>query len=858
MEVDSLNIQITADVANAAQSIGSVENELNKLGESADSAGSDVSKLVSEMSAAASNMTSVSTNIDASSSGLAGFQSNIDAVASTLQGLNFKFDFLKSSVESSYSAFDGASVSVSNLSSASEASAAALNNIASATDGFGSRMGELQTSTSGTAEGMAALQRELTDALSQMRSFSDNMGTAGKDAEDAAKKIKELSTQVKNIPNKQVTDLAAGFRSLKGIVATLGIGKFIKDSNDAYKVQMQNELKLAAHMKHRMNATDDEIRSIKELASAQQQIGVIGDEIQLAGAQQLTTYARQASTLRTLIPAMNNLIAQNAGYEASTGDATSAADMLGRALNGQYTSLKRMGVTFTEAQENVLKYGNESQRAAVLADAINSKVGNMNELLANTPTGKFKQLKNELGDLQEETGATFQPLISSVVPVFRQVMTDLREPILAISGGISTIASAFTQLDSPFLKFILYGAVAASIINKLKLAMGGTAAGLLLLGTALAFIVGRTQEEQETVGDIVTNAMNAATSATDSASEAASNYSDELGEVGKAVSRLAGFDTITKLSGGSQGSLAASLYNENDINIGNDIADGLNDAKDAANELQDAFNSLKMPEIDFSSIVQGAMKTGSDLWKVIFGSEDEQYDALKRLNSGIEKIFGPEWTQFWQDVGSDIYNIFGGDDSQAYKGWYDLNEKVKGLFGEDFSAFWQDVGSDIYSIVNGDESQIYKGWLGLRDRVKDLFGKEFTDHFEGLGSYIYTLLHPDTAQNVSEWKDSYVGTMSGMADIVGMFNPYSADLMRLSAEAMDSINPINPYEIFLTGNYAAQDRYDVPMSLGTNWRNGGVPTDSITVNFNVDGEQVASAVVNQQDMQSETTNFRNR
>ena len=124
---------------------------------------------------------------------------------------------------------------------------------------------------------------------------------------------------------------------------------------------MQNELKLTAHMKHRMNATDDEIRSIKELASEQQKIGVIGDEIQLAGAQQLTTYARQSSTLKTLIPAMNNLIAQNAGYEASVGDATSAADMLGRALTGQYTSLKRMGVTFTEAQGQVLKYGRRAE-----------------------------------------------------------------------------------------------------------------------------------------------------------------------------------------------------------------------------------------------------------------------------------------------------------------------------------------------------------------------------------------------------------------------------------------------------------------------------------------------------------------
>lgn len=43
-------------------------------------------------------------------------------------------------------------------------------------------------------------------------------------------------------------------------------------------------------MRQRMGATDKEIQSIKELASAQQEIGVIGDEVQLSGAQQVATF----------------------------------------------------------------------------------------------------------------------------------------------------------------------------------------------------------------------------------------------------------------------------------------------------------------------------------------------------------------------------------------------------------------------------------------------------------------------------------------------------------------------------------------------------------------------------------------
>lgn len=42
-------------------------------------------------------------------------------------------------------------------------------------------------------------------------------------------------------------------------------------------------------MRQRMGATDEEIQSIKDLASAQQKIGVIGDEVQLSGALQIVS-----------------------------------------------------------------------------------------------------------------------------------------------------------------------------------------------------------------------------------------------------------------------------------------------------------------------------------------------------------------------------------------------------------------------------------------------------------------------------------------------------------------------------------------------------------------------------------------
>lgn len=671
MVTDELRIELTADTGNAVRNITDTANALNGLGDQAKTADTDMSQLVRAMTDAAANMVSISQNISQSVSGLSGFQNGSDEVQSSITGLNMRFDTLNASVQQSYLAFDAAAASVSNLAASSETSAAALDGIVNATDGFAGRMGELQTNTQATSDEMSGLRREFSEALTTLHGFSDNMGNAGKDAEDAAQKIRELSEQVRKLPSQQPLALAAGFKTLKGVVATLGIGKLIKDSNDAYNVQMQNELKLTAHMKQRMNATDDQVSAIKRLASEQQKIGVIGDEIQLAGAQQLTTYARQASTLQTLLPAMNNLIAQNAGYEASVSDATSAADMLGRALNGQYTSLKRMGVTFSEAQENVLKYGTEEQKAAVLADAINSKVGNMNELLAQTPTGKLKQLQNDFGDLQEQFGATFQPLISALVPVARSALETLATPIMNISRGIATIGSAIASVDSPAVRGIALAAAGLAVMNKLKLAIGGTSAGLLLLGVALSGIIGGMQEQQDDIGNIVSDAYNAAANGAENAKDATADYNDELANTQKAVNRLAGFDTITKLSGGSSGVLVSALLGENGLGM-------LDEAINKANEFNDITNSITTPDISFDNIKNEMSEVG-ELFKKAFSLDpDEQIEGLRGLDQKLETYLGELYTKTFRPIGESLgaglyhgvqaaSKIAEGDTTGAYK-----------------------------------------------------------------------------------------------------------------------------------------------------------------------------------------------
>ena len=82
--------------------------------------------------------------------------------------------------------------------------------------------------------------------------------------------------------------LSSAFQQLQG---------FTKDFTSAYDTQMEAERQLEQVMMNTMGARTEDIQSIKDFCSAQQEIGIVGDEVQLAGAQEMppTSNSREAS-----------------------------------------------------------------------------------------------------------------------------------------------------------------------------------------------------------------------------------------------------------------------------------------------------------------------------------------------------------------------------------------------------------------------------------------------------------------------------------------------------------------------------------------------------------------------------------
>lgn len=253
-----------------------------------------------------------------------------------------------------------------------------------------------------------------------------------KDADGLKKVLSETVSEAQKLNSRAINfaAIATGIDQAQQSIAQLQ--NFMKGLTDAYQVQETAEKQLETVMRQRMGASADDIQAIKELASAQQELGVIGDEVQLAGAQQVATFLTQRSSIETLLPAMNNLIAQQRGLTATGGDAVNIANLMGKAMQGQTAELRSVGITFDESQERVMKYGDESQRAAMLAEIITQNVGDMNAELARTDSGKQKQLENTLGDIKEQFGS----LVSGAMPF----VTITANVMIALAGTMKFAA----------------------------------------------------------------------------------------------------------------------------------------------------------------------------------------------------------------------------------------------------------------------------------------------------------------------------------------------------------------------------------------------------------------------------------
>ena len=316
-----------------------------------------------------------------------------------------------------------------------------------------------------TVEYKIKLKGEGADSVDKLKHLVEGLGGSIEQAKNSSEGLK---TSLLNFNQAvgAIQNVAAAFSQVSSAVS--GMTQF-------YAAQVEAETKLQTVMRNTMDATDDEVQSIKDLCSAQQELGVVGADVQVAGAQELATYASKKSSLATLIPVMNDMIAQQYGFNATQESAVNIATMMGKVFAGQTSALSRYGYTFSEAQEQILKFGTEEEKAATLAEVIRQSVGGVNEELAKTDAGHMVQLRNAIDDIKVQVGQMLIP--------FESFLTQAAEMGMAASGIIQLAqainATGIATKAWTAAQWLLNAALDANPIGIIVMALGALAGALI-------------------------------------------------------------------------------------------------------------------------------------------------------------------------------------------------------------------------------------------------------------------------------------------------------------------------------------------------------------------------------------------
>ena len=325
------------------------------------------------------------------------------------------------------------------------------------------------------------LQREIIKTennLKQAQGSLKSFGSIGK----------QQALAVGNAFQTAGSKIKAAGRSITTAVSVYGVAGIYAGAKliESSQKQAQAEQKLVEIYKTRMGASKSLAKETMNLASSLQKQGVVGDEVALSFAQQMATYSSAPSTVNKLMPAFENLLVQQKGLNGTQEDAVGLANMFGKALMGQTGALKKAGISFTEEQEAVLKYGTEEEKAAMMAEVITQNVGNMNAEFAKTDAGKIQQAKNALGDMGEEIGAVLLPAVADLVSWFQDKMLPKLQSLIDMlkeHPAIAKFALAMAALTAVLGPLIM-------IIGSLVSAVGGVITIFTTVGPILAGIAG--------------------------------------------------------------------------------------------------------------------------------------------------------------------------------------------------------------------------------------------------------------------------------------------------------------------------------------------------------------------------------
>ena len=282
---------------------------------------------------------------------------------------------------------------------------------------------------------------------------SDKIDGVAKATEKMGVNMERDFAKATDASQKFAKAVAIGTAAVGAAIVAIGITSY-KAYGEAEVAQKQLEHAVLDVSK----ATKEQLTQTEALADALEKKGVLdGDNIKM-GLAQLSTFGLSNKAVQGLGGSLADLAVNQFGVSASGEQLSDTANMIAKALNGQFGVLEKSGIRFTDLQQKMILTGTEMQKVDAINQGFAQNLKFTNEVAMQTGQGLEAHVKNQLGNLQEAFGKVISDGIKPLLTAFSTWID-------SFGGAEEAIAALLGWLDmmQPYL-VILAGMVAGALV----------------------------------------------------------------------------------------------------------------------------------------------------------------------------------------------------------------------------------------------------------------------------------------------------------------------------------------------------------------------------------------------------------
>jgi len=648
--------------------------------------------------------------------------------------------------------------------------------------------------------------------------------------DDLRKGFKETEASAQSTGDKlksfgKVALVAAGAAGLAALTYTLHTG--VQEFEDHAKAAAQT----AAVLKSTGGAAHVTASHVEDLAGKLLQVSGVDDEVIQGGENILLTFR----SIRNEVGKGNDIFDQatKATLDLSVAlgkDMQSSAILVGKALNDPVrglSALRRVGVQFTKAQEdmikNMVKSGNTIGAQKLILAELNKEFGGSAQAAGKTLPGQLNILKQNFNNLAGEIVGTLAPALGAVAKFFAA------NPALAkaVVIGILALSAAVVALNVALAVTAVVTSPITLTILAIAAAVAALTVGIILLVTHFNEIVDWIKAHWDIAALIV------------------APFALIPIEIAKHWDEIVG--VVTGIFTGALNAIK---------NVGNDIISTVSNifgANGIGGAISDAFNSLFNQTYSLGKgiakgLADGVVGLGSTIGKQIGGigttvghafQQIWQWGAnigkwlLQGLDSAVQWAASHAWGAI-NNIGGQIWKVF----DQIY-GWgktvgtWIVNGVVGGLGGI-AGAVWNAIGS-IGGFLWKKLDEVFNwGWDLGRSIWNGLVAA-----FKGIGNAIINAIKSPINAVISAWNSLKIGSftipMPGpIPDIhfggIGLPNiPYLAQGGMVMGPTLAMLGEAGP-EMVVPLNGAGNAPVQVRVYIGDQELTGMIRTEVVTQN----------------------------